>query len=96
MTKQEFAAEMAKKTGMTKTDSIKAYDAFLEVASDFLKKGENVAFLGFGTFSLQHKAARMARNPRDGKQIKVPAKSVVKFKAGKALSDSVVKVKIKK
>lgn len=96
MTKQEFAAEMAKKAGMTKTDSVKAYDAFLEVTSDLLKKGEKVAFLGFGTFSLQHRAARMARNPKGGDQIKVPAKNVVKFKAGKALSDSVVKVKIKK
>ncbi|MCQ2326261.1 MAG: HU family DNA-binding protein [Bacteroidales bacterium] len=96
MTKQEFAAEMAKKTGMTKTDSVKAYDALFEVTEELLKKGEKVAFLGFGTFSLQHKAARMARNPKDGKQVKVAAKTVVKFKAGKALSDSVLKVKIKK
>ena len=96
MTKKEFADHMAEKTGMTKVDSQKAYDAFLAVASDYLKKGERVALLGFGTFALQHKDARTARNPRDGKSIKVAAKTVVKFKAGKALADSVVKVKVKK
>ncbi|MBQ9253699.1 MAG: HU family DNA-binding protein [Bacteroidales bacterium] len=96
MTKQDYAALMAEKTGMTKADSVKAYDAFLEVANELLKKGEKVAYLGFGTFSLQHKDARTARNPRDGKPIKVAAKNVVKFKPGKALSDSVLKVKIKK
>ncbi|MBR1770172.1 MAG: HU family DNA-binding protein [Bacteroidales bacterium] len=96
MTKKDFADKMAEKTGLTKVDSLKAYDAFLEVASDYLKKGEKVALLGFGTFSLQHKDARTARNPRDGKSIKVAAKTVVKFKPGKVLSDSVVKVKVKK
>lgn len=95
MTKKEFADKMAEKTGMTKVDSLKVYDAFLEVTADYLKEGEKVALLGFGTFSLQHKDAREARNPRDGKTIKVAAKTVVKFKAGKALSDSVVNVKVK-
>lgn len=95
MTKKEFADKMAEKTGMTKVDSLKAYDAFLDVTADYLKEGEKVALLGFGTFSLQHKDAREARNPRDGKTIKVAAKTVVKFKAGKALSDSVVNVKVK-
>ncbi|MCF0210461.1 MAG: HU family DNA-binding protein [Bacteroidales bacterium] len=96
MTKQDFAGLMAAKTGMTKADSVKAYDAFLTVAEELLKKGEKVAMLGFGTFSLEHKKAREARNPRTGETIKVAAKNVVKFKAGKALSESVLKTKIKK
>lgn len=95
MTKKDFADKMAEMTGLSKADAQRAYDAFLEVAAGYLKGGEKVAFLGFGTFALQHKDAREARNPRDGKTIKVAAKTVVKFKAGKALSDAVEHVKVK-
>ncbi|MBP3254089.1 MAG: HU family DNA-binding protein [Bacteroidales bacterium] len=93
MTKKEFADMMSEKCGLTKTDSMKAYDAFLATTQDYLVKGERVTFMGFGTFAIQDKPARTARNPRTGKQIKVAAKRVVKFKAGKDLSETVAKKK---
>lgn len=96
MTKKEFADNMAAKSGLTKADSMKAYDAFMEVAQDYLLQGERVTFMGFGTFSVQDKPERIARNPRTGKQIKVAAKKVVRFKAGKDLSEKVASVKKKK
>lgn len=96
MTKKEFADMIAAKSGLTKADSMKAYDAFLEVSSDLLKKGERVQFMGFGTFAVATRPARVARNPRTGKEIKVAAKKVVKFKAGKQLSEAVAAGKKKK
>lgn len=88
MTKKEFTDKMAEKTGLSKVDAQKAYDAFIGVTSDYLKAGERVSFLGFGTFSVQDKPARTARNPRTGATIKVPAKKAVRFKAGSELSSN--------
>lgn len=96
MTKKEFADLIAAKSGLTKADSMRAYDAFLEVSSDLLKKGERIQFLGFGSFAVAERPARVARNPRTGKEIKVAAKKVVKFKAGKQLADAVASSKKKK
>ena len=79
MTKKEFSDKMAEKAGLTKADAQKAYDAFLEVTSDYLKSGERVSFLGFGTFSVQQKEARVGRNPKSGEKINIPAKKVLKF-----------------
>lgn len=89
MTKKDFADKMSELSGLTKTDSMKAYDAFIGAAQDYLMKGEKVTLMGFGTLSVQDKPARIARNPRTGEELKVPAKKVVKFKAGKELSDKV-------
>ncbi|MBO7224508.1 MAG: HU family DNA-binding protein [Bacteroidales bacterium] len=77
---------MAEKAGMSKTDAQKAFEAFLGVTKEYLQAGEKVSFLGFGAFSVQEKAERMAKNPRTGEMVKVPAKKVVKFKAGSELS----------
>ncbi len=89
MTKKEFVDKMAEVSGLSKGDAVKAYDAFLKVTTDYLKAGERVAFLGFGTFSVQKKEARTARNPRTGAKIEVPAKNVLKFKAGSEIAKSI-------
>lgn len=86
MTKKEFTDKMAERVGMSKADAQKAFEAFLGVTKEYLQAGEKVAFLGFGAFSVQEKAERMAKNPRTGELVKVPAKKVVKFKAGSELS----------
>ena len=74
---------------MTKVDAKKALEGFVVVTSKALKKGDRVALVGFGSFSLSKRAARTGRNPQTGKAIKIAAKKVVKFKAGKELSDKV-------
>ena len=61
----------------------------LEAVTDTLEKGENVTLIGFGTFSAVKRTARTGRNPQTGKAIKIPAKTVVKFKPGKKLADAV-------
>ena len=86
MTKKEFTDKMAERAGMSKADAQKAFEAFLGVTKEYLQAGEKVAFLGFGAFSVQEKAERMAKNPRTGEMVKFPAKKVVKFKAGSELS----------
>ncbi len=87
MNKTEFAAAVAEKTGFTKVDAKQAVDAFVDVITETLKKGEEVRLLGFGTFSVSERAARMATDPRNpGKKIKVAAHKVVKFKPGAALN----------
>ncbi|KGN74830.1 DNA-binding protein [Porphyromonas macacae] len=85
MNKSEFIAEVAAKAGMTKVDAQKSVNAFIEVIQEQMKKGEKVALLGFGTFSVTQKAARTGINPKTKKAIKIPARKAVKFKAGSAL-----------
>jgi DNA-binding protein HU-beta len=80
---------MAEKAGLTKADAKKALDAFVDSTGEALKKGDRVALVGFGSFSVSKRSARTGRNPQTGKEIKIPAKKVVKFKAGSELSDSV-------
>jgi DNA-binding protein HU-beta len=63
-----------------------ALDAFIEAVTKALKKGDKVTLVGFGTFSVSKRAARMGRNPQTGAAIKIKAKKVAKFKAGKELS----------
>ena len=63
----------------------------MEVTSDYLKSGERVSFLGFGTFSVQQKEARVGRNPKSGEKINIPAKKVLKFKAGSEISKEIEK-----
>lgn len=85
MNKSELVAAVAEKAGMTKVDSAKAVNALVESISAELKKGEKVQILGFGTFSVNERPARVCRNPKTGKNVKVAAKNVAKFKAGKGL-----------
>ena len=87
--KQDLIAEVAAKTGLTKKDSEKAVNAFGEVVTEFLAKGEKVKLIGFGTFETRERAAREGRNPQTGEAIKIAATVVPAFKAGKALKDAV-------
>ncbi|AYF99634.1 MULTISPECIES: HU family DNA-binding protein [Lactococcus] len=87
--KQDLIAEVAAKTGLTKKDSEKAVNAFGEVVTEFLAKGEKVQLIGFGTFETRERAAREGRNPQTGEAIKIDATVVPAFKAGKALKDAV-------
>ena len=89
MNKAQLIDAMAGKSGLTKADAKKALDAFTEATTDALKGGDRVALIGFGTFSVAERGARTGRNPQTGKEIKIPAKKVVKFKAGADLADSV-------
>lgn len=85
MNKTEFIARVAEKSGLTKTDAQKAINAFAEVVAEQLKADDKVALLGFGTFSVNDKPARTGINPKTKEKISIPARKVVKFKAGSAL-----------
>jgi DNA-binding protein HU-beta len=89
MNKGELIDAMAKEAGLTKADAGSALNAFVGAVSKSLKKGDAVQLIGFGTFSISKRAARTGRNPQTGKEIKIAAKKVAKFKAGKALADVV-------
>ncbi|MCL2677413.1 MAG: HU family DNA-binding protein [Streptococcaceae bacterium] len=91
--KQDLIAKVATKTGLTKKDSEKAVNAFTASVSEFLKKGDKVQLIGFGTFETRKRAAREGRNPQTGAKIKIKATTVPAFKAGKALKDTVKKAK---
>ena len=89
MNKAELIDAIASEAKITKTAATKALDAFLNVTSKTLKKGDRVALVGFGTFSVAKRAARNGRNPQTGKPIKIAAKKVAKFKAGTELASKV-------
>ncbi|HBX89647.1 MAG: HU family DNA-binding protein [Bacteroidales bacterium] len=89
MNKAQLIDAIAGDSGLTKADSKKALDAFLKVTADALKSGDRVTLVGFGSFLVSERSARTGRNPQTGKEIKIPAKKVVKFKAGSELTDSV-------
>ncbi|MBI9066970.1 MAG: HU family DNA-binding protein [Salinivirgaceae bacterium] len=89
MNKQELVAAMAEKAGLTKADAEKALNAFVETTKQTLGKKESIQLVGFGTFSVSERAQRTGRNPQTGKEITIAAKSVAKFKAGKALDEQV-------
>ena len=88
MNKTELVAEIAKNTGLTKVDSERAVEAFLNSVAATLKKGDEVRLVGFGTFSVTKREATEGRNPRTGEAIKIAACKQPKFKAGKALKDA--------
>ncbi len=89
MNKAELIDAIASKSKLTKADSKKALDAFIEATSHTLKKGGRIALVGFGSFSVSSRKARTGRNPQTGKEIKIPAKKVVRFKAGSELTHTV-------
>ena len=89
MNKAEVIDAIAGEAKMTKSDAKKALDAFVDATSKALKKGDRVALVGFGSFSVAKRAARKGRNPQTGKEIKIAAKKVVKFKAGTELAKKV-------
>ena len=89
MNKSELVDAIAKETGLSKKDSEKAVKAFTDAESKELKKKGKVQLVGFGTFETAKRAARTGKNPQTGAAIKIPAATVPKFKAGKALKDAV-------
>ena len=91
MNKTELTAAVVAKTGMTKKDADKALTAVLDAISESLQAGEKVQIVGFGSFEVKDRPARVARNPRTGEEITIEASKAPVFKAGKALKDIVNK-----
>lgn len=89
MNKKELVVAMAEKSEMSKKDVEKALQAFTDVVSEQLQKGEKIQLVGFGTFEVSERAARTGRNPKSGEEMTIPASKAPKFKAGKALKDLV-------
>ncbi len=89
MNKGDLVDNVAKASDITKAQATDAVNSVLSSMQSCLKKGDKVSLIGFGTFSINKREARMGRNPRTGAPIKIKAKKVVKFKAGKALEDAV-------
>lgn len=89
MNKTEFINAVAEKSGLSKVDAKKAVDAFVETVTSELKAGGKIALLGFGSFSVVEKSARKGVNPRTKEVLDIPARKVVKFKAGAELADIV-------
>jgi DNA-binding protein HU-beta len=89
MTKAELISVMAGEAGVTKAAAAKALESYVSTVAKELKKNGKLGLVGFGTFSVLKRKARGGRNPQTGKAIKIPAKKVVKFKAGKALAEKV-------
>jgi DNA-binding protein HU-beta len=86
MNKAELIAKVADDAGVTKTQANASLDSFIEAVTKTLKGGGKVTLVGFGTFSVSKRAARNGRNPQTGEVIKIKAKKVARFKAGKELS----------
>jgi DNA-binding protein HU-beta len=86
MNKAELIAKIADDAGITKTQANATLDSFVEAVTKTLKGGGKVTLVGFGTFTVSKRAARNGRNPQNGDVIKIKAKRVAKFKAGKELS----------
>jgi len=89
MNKAQLVDAVAAASDVSKASAARAVDALLQSISDGLKNGEVVSITGFGNFSVRHRDARTARNPRTGEAVQVPASNLPVFKAGKALKDAV-------
>ncbi len=91
MNKSELITAIAQTSGLTKADSEKALNSFIAVVTKCLKKGDKLTVPGFMTAAKLKRPARVGRNPQTGKEIKIAAKNVVKFKAGKTLDEAINK-----
>lgn len=89
MNKSELIDAVAEAAGLTKADSSRALDAVIGSISGAMSKGEQVSILGFGTFLVRHRNARIGRNPQTGAEIQIKAANVPAFKPGKALKNAV-------
>lgn len=89
MNKGDLIGAVADKAGISKSQATDAVNAVFDGIESCLKKGDKGSFVGFGTFSTSKRAARDGRNPATGETIRIKAKTLVKFKAGKALTESV-------
>ena len=89
MNKKELVGYISKSADLTTTQAEKALNGCLGAIAETLKNNDKVSLIGFGTFSTSKREARTGRNPQTGQSIKIPAKTVVKFKVGKAIGDEV-------
>ncbi|MDD2982352.1 MAG: HU family DNA-binding protein [Crocinitomicaceae bacterium] len=89
MNKSELIDAIANESGLSKVDAKKALDGFVTAVTGALKAGDKVSLVGFGSYSVAERAARIGRNPRTKEEIKIAAKKVVKFKAGSELGEAV-------
>ena len=89
MNKSDLVAAIAAKTGATKKDAEASLNAFTDVVTESLVKGDKIQLVGFGSFEVRKRAARKGRNPQTKEEIKIPASKAPVFKAGKALKDIV-------
>ncbi|MDD4747018.1 MAG: HU family DNA-binding protein [Salinivirgaceae bacterium] len=89
MNKAQLIDAMAEKSGLTKADTKKALESFIDSVSDALKVGDRVGLVGFGSFAIVKRAERTGRNPKTREVITIPAKNTIKFKAGNELSEGV-------
>ena len=86
MNKAELVSKIADDSGLSKTQANAALDSFVDAVTKALKSGDKVTLVGFGTFTVSKRNARTGRNPQTGATIKIKAKKVARFKAGKELS----------
>ena len=91
MNKEELVQEVAKVAKVTKKDATNVLEAVICAVEGAVKKGQKVTLVGFGTFESRKRAARKGRNPQTGKEIKIAAKTVPAFSAGKKFKDMVNK-----
>ena len=89
MNKAELIDAMASDANLSKADAKRALESLTSNVTSALKKGDKVALIGFGTFSISARSARTGRNPQTGATIQIKAKKVAKFKAGAALASAV-------
>ena len=89
MNKAELIEAMASGANISKADAKRALDSFIDTTSGALKKGDRVALVGFGSFSVSMREARKGRNPQTGAEITIAAKKVIKFKPGNELAEGV-------
>jgi DNA-binding protein HU-beta len=89
VTKANIAAELAEKTGTSKTEAANNLNAVLDIIADNLKSNDKVQFTGFGSFIAEDKAETTGRNPKTGESIKIPARRSVRFKVGDLLKKAV-------
>lgn len=89
MNKSELIVEMAESADISKAAAGKALDGAIAAITKTLKKGDTVTLVGFGTFSVRKRAARMGRNPQTGEAIKIKAAKLPAFKAGKTFKDNI-------
>ena len=85
MNKQDIIAKVAKDTGLKKASAAAVVDSIIDGITRSLKRGDQVSFVGFGTFKISNRKARLARNPQTGAAIRIPKRRVPRFSAGKAL-----------
>jgi DNA-binding protein HU-beta len=86
MNKADLVQKMAEDAGITKRQATTALETLVEAVTKSLRSGERVTLIGFGTFSVSRRAARKGRNPKTGEAIKIKAKKVARFRAGKELN----------